>query len=94
MQKKQNALVQFHCLEIFIVTVILIFSSQASAGDKRGRVIDFEDELVEGVNKRPLDSVSQISERNKRRRQMHLYRKRQGFRSETQEILTEMRVWQ
>lgn len=56
-----------------------------ATGGKRQKVIDFEDEVVEGLNKRPLDSLSQISEKDKRRRKMHLYRKRVGFRTETAE---------
>ncbi|HUP56071.1 MAG TPA: hypothetical protein VM598_01370 [Bdellovibrionota bacterium] len=54
---------------------------------KRGKVIDFEDEVVEGVNKRPLDSLNQISEADRKKRKPHLYRKRGGFRSETAETL-------
>lgn len=53
----------------------------------RQKVIDFDDETIEGLNKRPLDSLSQISEREKRRRRPHLYRKRASFRSETSETL-------
>jgi hypothetical protein len=58
---------------------------------KRQKVIDFEDEVVEGVNKRPLDSLNQISERDRRKKKPHLYRKRGGFKSETAESLRVMR---
>lgn len=54
---------------------------------KSQKVIDFEDEVVEGLNKRPLDSLSQISERNRKRHKPHLYLKRAGFRHETEETL-------
>ncbi len=57
----------------------------------RQKVIDFEDELVEGLNKRPLDSLSQISDRNKKRGKPHLYRKRVGFKTEVQETLFELK---
>jgi hypothetical protein len=78
---------------------ILIFSMLsapvwAEKGSGRQKVIDFDDELVEGMNKRPLDSVSQLSEREKRRRKPHLYRKRAGFRTETAEKLVELRYAQ
>lgn len=59
----------------------------SSGNSKRGKVIDFEDEVVEGVNRRPLDSLSQISERDRKRRKPHLYRKRASFRSENAETL-------
>jgi hypothetical protein len=69
----------------------------AAAAEKAGarqKVIDFDDETIEGLNKRPLDSLSQISERNKRRHKPHLYRKRTGFRSETAETLRAIRYEQ
>ena len=73
------------------LAIALAFAgSSAQAEGTRQKVIDFEDEYVEGVNKRPLDSVSQISEAE-RRRKNHLYRKRVGFRSETLETLRMMR---
>ncbi len=78
-------------LPLFSRTTLLLFlflSSLASAGEnKRQKVIDFEDEVVEGVNKRPWDSLSQISEADKRKHKPHLYRKRVGFGAETEESL-------
>ncbi len=62
-----------------------------STQGKRQKVIDFEGELVEGVNRKSLDSLSQISESKKRFLKSHLYRKRQSFRSEITETLREMR---
>lgn len=65
-----------------------LLADAAMAGQgKRAKVIDFDDEVVEGLNKRPLDSLSQISERNKKKKKPHLYRKRAGFRSENAETL-------
>lgn len=60
-------------------------------GIKRQKVIDFEDSLVEGVNKRPLDSLSQVSEKNKGKKRPHLYRKRAGFGTETRQTLNDLR---
>lgn len=60
----------------------------------RQKVIDFDDETIEGLNKRPLDSLSQLSEKNKRKHKPHLYRKRTGFRSETAETLRAIRCTQ
>ena len=61
---------------------------------KHHKVIDFDDEVVEGVNKRPLDSLSHISDAQKRARRPHLYRKRAGFRSETAQTLQTLRYVQ
>lgn len=66
----------------------------AEAKSKRAKVIDFEDEVVEGINKRPLDSLSQLSEKNKKKKKPHLYRKRAGFKPETTESLGELRYIQ
>jgi hypothetical protein len=73
------------------VLLLCLVSLPGQAGEKRQKVIDFEDEVVEGMSKRPLDSLSQLSEAEKRRRAMHLYRKRAGFRTETSETLRLLR---
>lgn len=66
-------------------------ASALAQNTKRSKVIDFDDEVVEGMNRRPLDSLSQISEKDKKRRKAHLYRKRAGFRTETSETLRALR---
>lgn len=86
-------------LKFLGILLLGLFSiSNLHAKDKepssRQKVIDFEGDVVEGVNKRPLDSLSELSEVQKRRKKMHLYRKRKGFRTETQETLREMRYVQ
>jgi len=76
----------------FAFLFLAILAVQPAYGDKsRQKVIDFDGEVVEGVNKKPLDSLTQLSEKEKRRRKIHLYHKRRGFRTETQETLREMR---
>lgn len=70
----------------------LAHSPLALAKSSHQKVIDFEDEVVEGMNKRPLDSLSQISDADRRKKKPHLYRKRVGFKYETAETLRELRV--
>ncbi len=72
-------------------TTSLAKASESPLSSKRERVIDFEDDLVEGLNKRPLDSLNQISERDRGRRKRHLYRKRAGFRSETAVTISDLK---
>jgi hypothetical protein len=76
-------------LLMLALSISLACTSTGIAAEKvkSQKVIDFEDEVVEGLNKRPFDSLNQISERNKKRRKPHLYRKRVGFRSETEDSL-------
>lgn len=79
-------------LIVFTLIAALVPASAAAAGKgDRSKVIDFEGELVEGMNKRPLDSLSQISEADKKRNRPHLYQVRRGFRHETRELLRELR---
>lgn len=75
------------------LTALLVFMSlfvmfEAYAG-KREKVIAFDDDLVEGMNKRPLDSLQQLGSANKNRRS-HLYRKRGSYPTETKITLQEM----
>jgi hypothetical protein len=79
-------------LFILVTLLVALTPSSALAADAQGpahyaKVIDFEDELVEGMNKKPLDSLSQVSERDRKRHRPHLYRKRAGFRTETAETV-------
>lgn len=77
-----------------IFLVVAVFSSLGLAtsapAPKRHKVIDFEDELVEGVNKRPLDAFQQISDQKKKLKKMHLYHKRASFGFEVDQTLKEM----
>ena len=57
---------------------ILIAMAASSYGSERKKELNFEDDLIEGINRKPLDSVSQISEKNDDEHS-HLYRKRASF---------------
>jgi hypothetical protein len=86
---------KIYAIAAFLLSALLL-CREVCLGDtvKRQKVIDFEDEVVEGLNKRPLDSLNQISEADRKRHKPHLYRKRAGFRTETAESLQQMRFEQ
>ena len=86
---KWKAIVMWLFCTLSIMTAT--FVSASLAGEKRMKEIDFEEELVEGMNKRNLDSLSYLGEKEDDRKKKHLYRKRSGFRGETKELLREMR---
>lgn len=71
-----------------LMIAIAAMSLQTMA-DRRTK-IDFEDQLVEGVNRQPLDSLSQLSE-DKASKKYRLYRKRAGFRDLHDNLLDELR---
>jgi hypothetical protein len=75
-----------------LLLCFLSVSSYALDG-KRSTSINFEDEMIEGINRKPLDSVNQISERNKKGKQ-HLYLKRAGFADRDQVLTKELRLRQ
>jgi hypothetical protein len=80
--------------QTLLMIVIFWMASQAFAEPgKRSTAINFEDEVVEGINRKPLDSVNQISERDGKGRQ-HLYKKRAGFIDRDQALLEDMRLQQ
>ena len=87
----------FRNLTLMLTVLTLLLASPFAAAEakkERQKVIDFEEELVEGMNKRPLDSLASLSEKNKRKKKPHLYRKRAGFRPETSETVRELRYIQ
>ena len=70
------------------------FTLQSDALEgKRSTSINFEDEMIEGINRKPLDSVNQISERDGRGKK-HLYRKRAGFSDREKALTQELRLQQ
>lgn len=76
---------------------VLFMSLQCAAAppsSDRQKVIDFEDTVVEGMNRQALDSVTQLSERDRKKNRAHLYRKRASFRSESTRMAEEMRLAQ
>lgn len=80
-----------------MIIAVLLMSIQCAAAPPAGdrqKVIDFEDTVVEGMNRQALDSVTQLSERDRRKRRAHLYRKRASFKSESTRITEEMRLAQ
>ena len=80
------------CFMLLLSVALALPAWAGTTKTDRQKVIDFEGDVVEGVNKRPWDSLSQISDKNARRRN-HLYQKRRGFKAENHETLTEMRFF-
>jgi hypothetical protein len=76
---------------MFFAILILLSAPALAQDSKRSKNINFEDELVEGINRKPLDAFNQISERNKKSKN-HLYKKRSGFTDRDETLLTEMRL--
>lgn len=69
--------------------LITQFSTAVLAAPAREKVIDFEDAVVEGVNRKPYDSLQALSEMERRKRRAHLYHRRHSFQSEIEETLRE-----
>ena len=76
---------------IVLILMELLVTTTAFGVPRRSKVIEFDDELVEGINGRPLDHLTEIAEKERRRNRAHLYRSRTGFRQETKQTLREMR---
>ncbi len=80
---------------IFLVLAPVVSSSvvQAQEPAKAGRqkVIDFEESLIEGMGKRPLDSFQQDSGSGDETEGRRLYRIRKSFRTELKGTLQERR---
>jgi hypothetical protein len=72
-----------------LITLILLVPLLVNATEnKRSKSINFEDELIEGINRKPLDQLNQISERNGYANG-HLYRKRKTFQDRNRTLFKE-----
>ncbi len=78
-------------MKLLIFIVVILFSSTSFSQTKRSKSINFEDELVEGINRKPLDSVNQLSEFEANQRK-HLYRKRAGFVDRDRLVMDELKL--
>lgn len=75
---------------VIIICLLPLSALSADFDGSRKKALDFDESLVEGVNKRPLDSLSQIAENEKNRRGLHLYWIRDNFNSQNQRSLKEI----
>jgi len=79
-------------MKTLLMTILLFGAMNSYALDsKRSKSINFEDELVEGINRKPLDSVNQLSEFEANQRK-HLYRKRAGFVDRDKIVMDELKL--
>jgi hypothetical protein len=73
-------------LSLFLC-VTFAFAEGKSSGADRGKQVDFEGEVVEGINRQPMDSLSQVSELDGDQKRQRLYRKRDDIKDEVEESL-------
>ncbi len=77
-------------LSNFFLSVSLItITATAWAGERKTK-LDFEDQLVEGVNKRPLDSLNSVNDGNGGGKNRHLYRRKIRFDAENRRTLQDL----
>jgi hypothetical protein len=74
---------------IFLFLVGGTVPVHAEGDQQRGKKLDFDGDVVEGVNKQPLDTLNQISEQDRKNRR-HLYRKRADFDAESSDLVREV----
>jgi len=78
---------------ILILALISITPPAHSNDADRSKKIDFDGSVVEGMNKKPLDSLSHIADPNSQNR-IYLYQKKDSFRSETRQTSRELELAQ
>lgn len=71
-----------------IILILFIPLLVNASENRRSKTISFEDELIEGINRKPLDQLNQISERNGSGNS-HLYRKRKTFQDRNRILFRE-----
>lgn len=84
---KQNFLSFLRPITSLTLLLGLVIGSALHA-QERSKSLDFDDSLVEGLNKQPLDSYSQIADGNRKRKRPHLYQKRAHFDHEMNEKIS------
>ena len=75
------------------MTAFIVAFTTAIAGE-RSKQLNFEDEVIEGVNRQSAESLTELSEKEDRKTKGHLYEKRLKFTEENQETLRELTLGQ
>jgi hypothetical protein len=72
--------------------IIISFALLPSAGlaEERRKAMEFEDGMVEGMNRRSRDSLSQVGDKDRNGKKPHLYKKRTEFKEETADALRDL----
>ena len=74
-----------------LLLLILCLALPAFADEKpKRKTIDFDGEVIEGINKQPLDSLNQLSEKEKKEQRPHLYNVRSAFDDENYQTVREL----
>jgi hypothetical protein len=60
-----------------------------SPASERSKSIDFDNDVIEGMNKNPLDSLTRVGASDDKQ-QGHLYRRKANFKRETRQASQEM----
>jgi hypothetical protein len=78
---------------ILLLSLIVIALPRVSNGDapkgEKSKSIDFDSEVVEGMNKNPLDSLTRVGKKDDKQ-QGHLYRRKGHFKREIRQTVQEM----
>lgn len=79
-----------------VLWALILLSASAWAkpktakGPQSQKEIDFDGEVVEGMNKRPLDSLTSLSEGDSDRSKGHLYKRTKKFKEENRQLASEI----
>jgi hypothetical protein len=77
-------------LIVYVTACLLAWAPLTHAAEVRKNSLDFEDSIVEGMNKKPLDSLSQINEKDSKKKRSHLYTKKTSLEIEALESASEI----
>ena len=77
---------------LLVLLVSCLFVAWANADEviSKKKTIDFDAEVIEGINKQPLDSLNQISEKEKKVQKPFLYNLRSAFDDENDQTIREL----
>ena len=74
-----------------LLFLVLLSGIQAGAhAGERKKALDFDEQTVEGMNKRPLDSLNSLADGLNSRDGKHLYQKKKRFHAESQRTVRDL----
>ncbi len=86
-RKMKRKRIVFSAVASLLLVALLATSSHAQ---ERRKSLEFEDGMVEGMNPRTRDSLSQVGDKDRTGKKPHLYKKRTEFKEETADALKDL----
>ncbi len=82
-----------YCLGVFFILCFPAHAQSLFGTKERQKDLNFEDQVVEGMNKKPYDYLNLLGNKDGKNQNSRLYEKRTHFKPEVKQTVEELRYF-